>query len=365
MKQITQLILVQLKEFIREPEALFWTFVFPIMMAWGLGLAFTQKPDVVRWVAIADMKSDNTKIINWLKENTKPAHFSNGEKGYQIEIKDEKLGNTTFKLIPTTWNNSILALKKSDISLIISEKEGKINYHFDPANSESQLTYLTLSVLLEHKVLPQQTAVIQPLTKIGTRYIDALIPGLLALGVMNSCFWGIAYSLIDKRSKKILRLMVATPMRKSYFFVAQLFSRFLLSALESFVLVFFSYFLFDIRIEGSWVALLAVFLSGNFLFMGVAVLLASRTANTQVANGLINVISMPTVLVSGIFFSYHNFPEKVLPFIKLSPLTMFADSLRSVFIEGAGLQLVGWSCGVMSLIGLLTLVVGIRIYKWY
>jgi len=185
------------------------------------------------------------------------------------------------------------------------------------------------------------------------------------MGVMMSCMWGISYGIIDKRSKKLLRRMIATPMRKSYFLLTMISVRTLLNFIESGLLFLFAWLVFDIRIQGNVPALLGIFLAGNICFAGIAIFVSSHTANTEIGNGLINVVVLPMMVLSGIFFSYHNFPDWAIPYIEKFPLTMLADGIRSVFIEGAGYVELVFPSFMLTLIGMLFFIAGLRIFKWY
>jgi ABC-2 type transport system permease protein len=366
MKQFIQLTIIQFKEFYREPAALFWSLLFPILMAWGLGIAFSGQKDTVRNIAIISNRSaDTTTLTKFIDTHTKIIPNSDGTSHrHTMALKNEKLGTITFNFFNTTWDSAIVLLKRGSITLILDDRSGDPMYNFDPANAEAQLIYLNLKALFSNQGIIQESASIKPLTISGTRYIDFLVPGLMAMGIMSSCLWGISYSLIEKRSKKLLRRMVATPMKKSYFLASQFVSRLILSFVETAVLILFAYFYFHMRVQGSFAALLIVFVTGNFAFIGIAILISSRTGNTQVGNGLINAVTMPMMVLSGIFFSYYNFPEWTIPIIRQMPLTLFADSIRSIFTEGAGFYQTWPAITIMTGVGLVSFVVGLRIYKW-
>jgi ABC-type multidrug transport system permease subunit len=215
------------------------------------------------------------------------------------------------------------------------------------------------------KNLPAIEANVEPLTVGGTRYIDFLIPGLIAMGVMMSCLWGISYGIIEKRSKKLLRRMIATPMRKSYFLLTMIGVRIALNFTESALLFIFAWLVFDITIQGNIAALLGIFIAGNISFAGIAIFVSSHTANTEIGNGLINVVVLPMMVLSGIFFSYHNFPDWAIPYIQKFPLTMLADGIRSIFIEGAGYVEVAFPSFLLVIIGVFFFSAGLKIFKWY
>jgi ABC-2 type transport system permease protein len=188
---------------------------------------------------------------------------------------------------------------------------------------------------------------------------------LIAMGIMMSSLWGISYGIIEKRTKKLLRRMVATPMKKSHFLIAKITVRLVMNFFESALLFLFAWLVFDIKIQGSIPALFLIFIAGNIAFAGISIFTSSRTANTEIGNGLINAVVLPMMVLSGIFFSYHNFPDWTIPFIQKLPLTMLADGVRSIFIEGAGLARTGMQISVLSGIGILFFAIGLKIFKWH
>jgi len=366
-KPIIQLILIQFREFYREPGILFWAIVFPVLMAWGLGIAFTHKAEQKRDIAFIENHTQPDTLFRGIitnyakKDSSSKEHFLR----YVIRSGNKKTGFTVYRFIPSTWEKSAKLLKQGSILIIIEEKEGKLFYHYDPFNNDAQLTYMQLSSFISKGKPLEPAAEIKPLTQKGTRYIDFLVPGLIALNLMMSTMWGISYSLIEKRSKKLLRRMVATPMKKSSFMLSQLIARLVLNILEAFIVFIFAYFYFGITIQGNFIALIILYFAGMLCFTGISILVSSRTANTYVGNGLINAVVMPMMVLSGIFFSYHNFPDVVIPYIQALPLTILGDGIRSIFIEGAGFGEIFSPTIILSLIGILTFGVGLKIYKWY
>jgi ABC-type multidrug transport system permease subunit len=365
MKQLLQLISVQFKEFLREPGVIFWSLAFPVLMAWGLGIAFTQQGEQVRHVAIVESGAPTPELSRFLKENSVKIQAGKQPQKYFKTLGNDRLGRTIYEFSTTSREDAIVKMKRGEIALILQEDKNGIHYHFDPKNSEAQVAYLQLSAAMSAKDQAGSAANVEPLTQTGTRYIDFLIPGLLAMGIMMSAMWGISYSLIEKRTKKLLRRMVATPMKKSGFLISHFISRVTLSAGESVLLLLFGWWYFDITVQGSFPAFIAVFLAGNIAFIGLAIFVSARTTRTEVGNGLINAVVMPMMIGSGIFFSYHNFPGWLIPLIQQLPLTMLADSMRSIFIEGADFGQVWLETALLSGMGSLFFALGLKIYKWY
>jgi ABC-2 type transport system permease protein len=364
---LIQLILIHYREFIREPGILFWSIIFPVLMAWVLGIAFSKKAELAQQVAfIEDSLQMNVDFRQFLNDAVYIDNPQNdGPYYFEKTIHNEKLGKTSFKFLLTDWDGGLLLLKRGQVNLILREYPDSLEYFFDPLNPQAKMVYILLSSTINDENLVYETASINPLTQKGNRYIDFLIPGLIAMGVMNSLLWGISYALIDMRSKKLMRRMVATPMKRSEFLISIFLARLSITIIEALLLLIFAFAYFHISIQGSLPALMMVFLAGNIAFSGIAILISSRTANSRIGTGLINVITMPMTVLSGIFFSYHNFPDFAVPIIQKFPLTMMADSIRSIFIEGAGFAQVSLNALILSIIGIICFSIGLRTYKWY
>ncbi|MFO7446898.1 MAG: ABC transporter permease [Ignavibacteriaceae bacterium] len=365
--QFTALLLAQTKELMREPAVLFWGIVFPILMALGLGLAFTQKAEIVRNIAVTGEGASSNKFEYFLRNRTEKIVSEDNVERYQLTIEDEKLGNTTYIFSRMSWEEAIVQLKRGEISIILEEKNGNIEYNFDPVNPDAQLIYVNLSGIINKgdTELTENNDNIKPLTITGTRYIDFLIPGLISMGIMMSCVWGVGYNMIEKRSKKLLRRMIATPMRKSHFLISMMTVRTAMNFIEGGLLFLFAYIVFDVTIQGSIPALILIFISSNIAFAGIAILTASRTASLEVGNGLINAVITPMIVLSGVFFSYHNFPEWLVSFVKYLPLTLLADGTRSIFIEGAGIAQITLPFFILLLTGIISFWIGLKMFKWH
>lgn len=368
--QLWQLITALFREIIREPGVLFWGILFPILMSAGLGIAFTKKADVVRKIAVINHSEilDTTMLGSFLHKSceTNP-EIESGDWKWKYSIKDDKLGNSVFLFYDMKWDEAMILLKRGSVNVLLGGTGNSIDYHFDPMNADAQLTYLKLSTIIGKGdiIQTENSAEIKPLTITGTRYIDFLVPGLISMGVMMSCMWGISYGIIEKRSKKLLRRLVATPMKKSHFLIALISVRITMNFIESLVLLLFALFAFKMTIQGDITSLVLLFIAGNFAFAGIAVLVSSHTSNTEVGNGLINFVVFPMMILSGIFFSYQNFPEWTLPVIKNLPLTILTDGMRSIYNEGAGLKEVAKPILILTFTGIAFFTAGLKVFKWH
>lgn len=327
-----QLSLAQIRGFIREPGILFWAFGFPLAMTWVLGIAF-------------DRNAESTSRIAWTQSRIWKAPENSG-----------------LEILRMTKEEAIVQWKRGKVHAIVSTHKTIDVIEYDPKNQESLLARTRLERSLNAGPKPAR---IEILSAPGSRYVDFLVPGLVALGIMNSCLWGTGWLMIELRIKKLLRTMIAASMNRVHYLLSFVLTRFLANGLESLVLLTFAFFYFGFRNTGSWLALAMLWASGIVAFSGVAVLAASRTANTQIANGILNAISLPLMILSGVFFSYQNFPDWTHGILSQLPLALLADNMRAVFLEGAGVASVVPACIVLLATGVVTFLSGLRLYRWY
>ncbi len=339
------LVAIQFREFVREPASLFWSLLFPIGLSGVLGLAFTEKDPVTSRVAV-----ERNAYVAPLQTKLEA-------------IDPDTLLLNRFAFVYTSRADALLRLKRGEIALIVEPlPAGRLAYHFDPRNEVARTQYLLLDKELSEA--PGRESQIRPVQTQGSRYIDFLIPGMIALGIMNSCVWGIGWGVIEWRIKKLLRQMVATPMRKTEFLLAHFATRLTLCMVEAGFLLLFAGTLFGVGLTGSPLAFAMVFTSGVAAFAGIAMLVAARPQKTYVGSGMINLVTLSLTIVSGIFFSYTNFPGWAAGLIEYLPLTLLADLLRKVFNEGAGLAQVAGKSVVLLAYGLVFFTAGLRVFKW-
>jgi ABC-2 type transport system permease protein len=339
------LLAARMKELWREPEVIFWVFVFPLLLALGLGIAFRDKPaEATPVVIVSGNGAENALALLQRSPDHSLIHA-------QIANRDTALQG--------------FRLGKFDL-VIEPEAAGKFEYLYDPARPESVLSRREIDDALQSaagRANPLSTTA-KISSEPGSRYIDFLIPGLIGMNVMNAAMWGIGFALVDMRQRKLLKRFVGTPMRRSDFLLALASSRLLLMFIEVALLLGFGAFIFHMRIMGSWLTILLVGAVGALAFSGVGLLSASRAQKIESASGVINLIMMPMWIFSGVFFSYERFPAITQPFIKALPLTALNDALRATILEGASLRAQSGRLLVMAVWGVLSFVVALRLFRW-
>ncbi len=366
MKQLARLIEIQIKELIRDPGVILWGIGFPVLMAWGLGLAFSSKPINIRSIAIVDNLNSKHSLINYVLNNTKEVASKVAQtRRFEQTIETRAYGTNKLNFYLATPVTAVQLLKRGIIVVLASEDSDGVKYEFDPRNQDAQITYFIARSMIENNLKEYALDKVQPIEVSGTRYVDFLIPGMVGMGIMMSCMWGISYSLIERRSKKLLRRLLATPMKRSYYLFSQIFTRMFMGFIEASILIAFSMYYFKLQINGSFLALFLTFLAGNWAFSGFSIFTASRTTSIDIGTGIINAVTTPMMVLSGVFFSYHNFPEWAQPVIKYLPLTILIDTLRRIILEGPDLISVSKEILILAIFGTLCFIAGLKIFKWY
>jgi ABC-type multidrug transport system permease subunit len=201
-------------------------------------------------------------------------------------------------------------------------------------------------------------------TEKGSRYIDFLMPGLLGMNLMGTGIWSLAFSITTARNRRILKRLVATPMRRSDFLLAQIFARLVFLAVEVVLLVGFGWIAFGVAVRGSIPLFLLTCFVGAMCFCGLGLLIASRVTTLEGASGLTNLVMLPMWLCSGVFFSSERFPAKLQPFIQALPLTALNNALRGIMNEAKPLAAVAPALGLLLVWGAVSFAVALRIFKW-
>jgi ABC-2 type transport system permease protein len=329
----------------REPEVVFWVFVFPLLLATGLGIAFRNKPTDAARVAVVSGE-DAQQVVSLL-------HGSAAHTAIHADIVDLAAAKTG------------LRLGKFDL-IIEPPHEGHIIYDFDPGRPESVLSRDEVDQALQSglgrkdMVVAHSVASSEP----GSRYIDFLIPGLLGMNLMNSGMWGIGFALVDMRQRKLLKRFVGTPMRRGDFLLALLSSRLVLMIIEIGLLLTLGVIVFHMRVLGSVFSILLLGSAGAMCFGGVGLLTASRAQKIESVSGLMNLVMMPMWIFSGVFFSYERFPAVIQPLIKALPLTALNDALRASILEGAPLIHQWPRLLIMGAWGGVSFVLALKWFRW-
>ncbi len=339
-RPLRHLVLARLRESLRHPETIFWTFLFPILLAVALGIAFRgERPGPIR-VAVVDGPGA-ADVESGLERDD----------GMRVEVLSREEAGHRLRT-----GRSVVMVVPGDPLL----------YRYDPTRPESRLARERVNRVLQHASGQTEPLGVSDdlVEEPGARYIDFLVPGLLGMNLMGGGLWGIGWVIVEDRIRKLLKLQLATPMRKRDFLLAHVLARLVFVPLEVAPLLFLSWLIFGVSTAGSMVSLSAVAVAGALSFAGLGTLIASRARTTATISGLINLATFPMIVVSGVFFSTGRFPDVLQPLIRALPLTALIDGLRGVMTDGAHLAALWPRFLVMGLWGALSFAAALRLFRW-
>ena len=337
---LAELTLARIRELIREPEMIFWVFVFPIVLAAVLGVAFRGKPPDALPVA----------IVSGAQADARLAALSAG-----ADLKPAILEEAAARQ----------ALARGRVVLVVSAGDPPV-YIYDATQPESRTARLAVDAALQRAAgradafTPGRSEV----TEAGSRYVDFLVPGLLGMNLMGTGMWGIAFSLVVARNGNLLKRIVAAPVRKSDLLLAQLTSRLLFLIPEAGALLLFAYFALGVPVHGSLLLLIGTSLLGALAFSGLGLLSAARPRTIEGVSGVMNLVMVPMWIFSGVFFSTERFPATLQPFVQALPLTALNDALRAVMLEGGSALSVLSELAILAAWGVISFALALKFFRW-
>lgn len=340
---LRQLTLTRFREFIREPEAVFWSLAFPILLSMGLGIAFRNRPAESVHVAIVGNAPAATTVVSALQKagGFLPQHLDS---------------------VPAR-----LALRTGRVALVVNARQtGSVEFEYDDTREDSRIARVLANDAIQRAAGRGDPVVATErfVRDRGSRYIDFVVPGLLGMGLMGNGIWGIGFAVVDARRKRLLKRFMATPMSRWEYLTSFVISRFVLLIIEVVMLVGFAVLVFGVPLRGSLWQFVAICVLSALAFCAVGLLIAARPKTIEGANGLMNLAMLPMWILSGVFFSSENFPSSIQPFIQALPLTAVNDALRANMLRGAGLSVVGPEVGIVIAWGVVSFVLALKLFRW-
>jgi ABC-2 type transport system permease protein len=332
-----QLVLWRYYEFIREPEAIIWNFIFPIALAAGLGVAFREQAPTPLPVA-----ATTPALVAALAR----------EKGLTVEL--------------ATVDQADARLRTGKVELVVAPSADQVTYRYDETNPEARTARVLADAAIQRAAGRRDPVVVREDVRreTGSRYIDFLVPGMAGLGLMNGAIWGLAFGITDARRRKLMKRIIATPMPQHYYLLSYLLWRLVLLPFEAGVPIGFGVLVFGVPLRGSLFTLLILCLLGSLAFSALGLLIACRARTIEAASGLTNLATTPMWIASGVFFSATRFPTFVQPLVKALPLTALNDALRANMLEGAGLAAVGPQLATLAVWLVVCFVLAMKLFRW-
>ncbi|HEY2456747.1 MAG TPA: ABC transporter permease [Candidatus Acidoferrum sp.] len=337
LSSLYQLTMMRFRLFLREPEAIFWIFILPILLAAGLAIAFRNRPpDVIQ------VSATTTQVTQAL----------NSDHGLAATTMDEAAGTQAL----ATGRILLLVIQKRDVTL----------YKYDPTNPDAR----TARLLADHAIQSaagrrdEVNTENELVHETGARYIDFVVPGLLGMNLMGSAMWGLGFAIVDARQKKLLKRLVASPMPRWQYLTSFLLSRLVMLVIEVILFLAFCRVAFGVPFRGSIWQLAFLCVLTSLAFSALGLLAASRARTIEAASGLMNLVMLPMWILSGVFFSATRFPAAVQPFVRALPLTAAIDALRGNMLQGINLGQLITPVGILLVWLVVPFAVSLRIFRW-
>jgi len=338
---LVELTLTRIREFLREREAVFWVFIFPVLMTFALGIAFRNTaPDKTPVAVEAGVRASETA---------------------SLLARSSDITATVMSPDQATQ-----ALRSGKVAIVVKPKDDNFEYRFDPTRPESRTARLLVDDVLQRGKGRADVVSVgdETITEPGARYVDFLVPGLIGMNLMGSGLWGLGFTVVIARSRKVLKRFAATPMRRSHYLLSFMLSRLVFLVLEVAAVVIFATLAFGFTVRGSWLSVALITMLGGFTFSGIGLLVAARPTTIEGVSGLMNFIMLPMWLLSGTFFSSERFPHVLQPFIQALPLTALNNLLRALMNEGAPLMSNWIPIAILLAWCVVSFVVALKIFKW-
>jgi ABC-2 type transport system permease protein len=339
---LVQLTRVRYREFFREPEAVFWVFIFPVLLAAGLGIAFRNRAPERTIVAVVQRQVADTSLAGALRRDV----------DLEIRVMSDSAAHE--------------ALRTGDVALVAVPANGGVEYRYDDTRPESRTARLLADDALQRAEGRRDPVPVgdRLVRERGARYIDFLIPGLLGMNLMGSGIWGLGFAIVDARKKRLLKRLIATPMSRWQYLASFALSRLTLLFVEVGLLLGFAVLVFGVPLRGSLPLLVLICLMSSLSFAALGLLIASRAQTMEGASGLMNLVMLPMWIFSGVFFSASRFPEVIQPLIQALPLTAVIDALRANILRGAGWQTVAPELGIIAVWLVASFFLALKLFRW-
>ena len=340
---LVQLTRVRYREFFREPEAVFWVFIFPVLLAAGLGIAFRNRAPERTRVAIVASDSAAATVANALRR----------AKGIAVALLSDSAAAEE--------------LRTGEVALVlVPSRDAAVDYRYDDTRPESQVARLMVDDALQRAAGRRDPVAVRErlVHERGSRYIDFLVPGLLGMNLMGSGIWGVGFAIVDARKKRLLKRLIATPMSRPQFLASFVLSRLSLLVIEVGLLLGFGALVFGVPFRGPLLLLATICVVSSLAFTSLGLLVSSRVQTMEGASGLMNLVMLPMWIFSGVFFSASRFPDPIQPFIQALPLTAVVDALRANIVRGAGWEAVAPEIIVIMGWLVVSFLLAVKLFRW-
>lgn len=360
MKAFLQLYLASLKEFMRDRMAMFWTLAFPIFFIFIFGLIFSGS-------------SSMTFDIGLATEDTGQVGSALGQAFKQVDA---------FKITEGTSEALLAKLKHGDLRLVIvipkelsaslsAGKAVQVKVYYDASSQTTTRIALTIAEKIvegfDQKLTQRPTLLTlqtESVTASNLSDIDFLLPGILAMSLMQLGLFGTAPALVQLREQQVLRRIGATPLPRLTLLAAQVLHRLTIGLTQTFLIVLVGQLLFKVHILGNLLALAGFVLIGACMFVAMGYFISGLAKTQESVMGISQLINFPMMFLSGLFFPVDIMPAWIRPVVVALPLTYLADALRQIMVGATPIYPLSLDLGVLALWLVGCVILAVRFFRW-
>jgi len=322
-------------EFVRDRGTLSWNIMFPVIILFGLNFVFSEGEQNQFKIGVLT----DYKIIDEIDHPFMGIRYIN-----KILIVDQDAG--------------LESVRRHQLDMLVALDEPVVRYWI---NEESPTGYIVEKILLQSSTNEFIKGVVQGK---NIRYVEWLLPGVLGMNLMFGCLFGVGYVIVRYRKNGFLKRLKATPLRAIEFIIAQVLSRLILAISMAIFIYVGASFILETRMEGSYFVLLLVGILGAISLISMGLLIASRVSSEELAGGLLNLMTWPMMVLSGVFFSLEGSPPWVQTFANIFPLTHTLTAARAVMIDGATVLDISYELSVLVATSIIFMIAGALLFKW-
>ena len=359
MRALLLLTVANVKSFMRDRAALFWTLAFPLIFVFLFGSIFSG--------------GDSSRTIGFADLDGSPGSA-------QLRTAFAAVPNVT--LVDGSEEELVAKMRDGDLAAVVVAPQGygesiatsgapaTVTVYTDPTQAASdgatrQLVGFVLSEV-NQAVSGQPPAVVPAFETVQTNdlsFISYLVPSILGMSLMQLGVFA-AIPLVADRQKLILKRLQATPLRRWQLVGSNVLMRLLIAIVQTAIIVGVGSAVFDVQVAGSWLLIGGFVLLGSLTFIALGYVIASFASSEEAANGMTSVVQFPLMFLSGTFFPIDAMPEALRTVARAMPLTYLGDALRQVMVDGTPFSPL-WVCFAV-LVGWLVVCFGIaaRFFKW-
>lgn len=340
-----------LKMTVRNRTALFWNLIFPVIFILVFGTVFNDSGFSAD-VGLAGEPSE-----------------------YHTAVEQAMRGTDVFKVSSDeTVDRQLEQLKDGDrdVVLVFGEEPSGGGfptvqlYYDEAAGPNAQISVNAIRQVLNTVAQGPSPVTIeeQPVETLDISYMDFLLPGIMAMAIMNSGVIGLSTSFVTFRERGILRRIKITPFPLPSFVSARVISQLIIAVPQALILYLISHFLFDVDIQGSILLVILSIFIGSLTFLAIGFAVSSIAPNVETAASYSNLITFPMLFLSGVFFDVDSAPGWLKPITKVLPLRYLVDALREVMTRGKGLDAIWLDWVILGVTALIAVAIAVRFFRW-